>query len=177
MNLQGALVDLVGDVNFLVHCDLVSPQLVGSELVRVLRTFIAPSATGQHQFSTINYLPVISTFITHITIDITFDDKTRPASFSDVDTLTPTKLVLHFRRTRWEKVPEGITPCPTFQIDKIEDTRSRYGITEDLVKRKGWDSVFNSWLPRSYIQETYGNPPQSVLCHPVQQRLKGGVSV
>jgi len=32
MVLQGVLVDMVGDVNFLVHCDLVTPQLVGSEL-------------------------------------------------------------------------------------------------------------------------------------------------
>jgi len=176
MVVQGALYDLVGDVNFLVHCDLVKPQLVGSDLLRVLRTFIAPSPTGQHLFSTIYYLPVTTTFITHITIDITFDDFTRPASFSDVDKTTPTKLVLHFRRTRWEKAPEGINPCQTFQIDKIVDTRSRHGITEDLVKWKGWDSVFNSWLPRSYIQETYGNPPQSVLCHAVQQRLEGGVS-
>ena len=151
MILQGALVDMVGDVKFLVHCDLVTPQRVGSELGRVLRMIIASSPTGQHLFSTIYYLPVTSTFITNINIDITYADHTRPVSFSDVDTSTPTKLVLHFRRTQWEKLPAGIDSCRTFQIDKIEDTRSRQGITEDLVKWKDWGSLFNSWLPRSYI--------------------------
>ena len=53
MVVQGALYDLVGDVNFLVHCDLVTPQLIGSDLLRVLRTSIAPSPTGQHLFSTL----------------------------------------------------------------------------------------------------------------------------
>jgi len=43
---QGALVDMIGDVNILVYCDLVTPQLVGSELG-------SPSHTGQHLFSTI----------------------------------------------------------------------------------------------------------------------------
>ena len=134
MILQGALVDMVGDVKFLVHCDLVTPQLVGSELGRVLRTIIAPSPTVQHLFSTIYYLPVTSTFITHVNINITYADHTRPVSFSDVDTSTPTNLVLHFRRTQWEKLPAGIDSCRTFQIDKIEDTCARQGITEDLVK-------------------------------------------
>ena len=91
-----------------------------------------------------------------------------PCVFSDDDTSTPTKLVLHFRRTLWERLPAGIDRCATFQIDKIEDTPSRHGITEDLVKWKGWDSLYNSWLPRSYIQQRYGNPPKSVLCHTVQ---------
>jgi len=168
MVLQGVLVDIVGDVNFLVHCDLVTPQLVGSELGRVLRTIIVPTPTGQHLFSTIYYLPVTSNVIMSIHIDITYGDLTRPVSFSDDDPSSPTKLVLHFRRTLWEKLPVGIDRCATFQIDKIEDTRSRHGITEDLVKWKGWDSLYNSWLPRSYIQQRYGNPPKSVLCHTVQ---------
>jgi len=51
--LQVALVDMIGDVNIFVYCDLVTPQLVGSELGSVLRTIIAPSHTGQHLFSTI----------------------------------------------------------------------------------------------------------------------------
>ena len=79
--LQGVLFDMVGDVNFPVHCDLVTPQLVGSELGRVLRTIIVPSPTGQHLFSTIYYLPVTSNVITCIHIDITYGDHTRPVSF------------------------------------------------------------------------------------------------
>ena len=35
-------------------------------------------------------------------------------------------------------LPVGIEPCTSFEIDKIVDTRSRRGITEDLVQRKGW---------------------------------------
>ena len=61
-------------------------------------------------------------------------------------------------------LPVGIDPSPTFQIDEIVDTRSNNGITEDLVQWKGCDSFFNSWLPRSYIHQKYGNPPKSVLC-------------
>jgi len=55
-------------------------------------------------------------------------------------------------------LPVGIEPCTSFEIDKIVDTRSRRGITEDLVQWKGWDPLYNSWLPRAYIQEKYGNP-------------------
>jgi len=66
------------------------------------------------------------------------------------------------------KVSGGIDPCTSFQIDKIVDTWSRRGITEDLVQRKGWDSFYNSWLPRSHIQEKYGDPPKSFLCNAVQ---------
>jgi len=168
MILQGALVDMIGGVNYLVYSELVTPQLVGSEVGRVLRTIIAPSHTGQHLFSTIYYIPVQSTFFTNIHIELTFVDHARPVVFSDDDTSTHTKIVLHFRRTKWEKSPAGIDPCATFQIDKIVDTRSRLGITEDLVKWKGWDSLFNSWLPKSHIHQGYGNPPKSVLCHALQ---------
>jgi len=73
-------------------------------------------------------------FFTNIHIELTFVDHARPAVFLADETLTPTKIVLHFRRTKWEKLPAGIDPCATFQIDKIVDTRSRHGITEDLVK-------------------------------------------
>jgi len=164
MILQGALV-MIGDVNILVYCDLVTPQLVGSELRRVLRTIIAPSHTGQHVFSTIYYLPLQSNFFTNIRvhIELTFVDHAHPVVFSDDDTSTLTKIVLHFRRTKWEKLPAGIDPCATFV-----DTLSRHVITEDLVKWKGLDSLFNIWLPRSYIHQRYGNPPKSVLCHSVQ---------
>ena len=125
---------MIGDVHILVYCDLVAPQLVGSELGSVLRTIIAPSHTGQHLFSTIYYLPVQRNFFTNIHTELIFVDHARPVVFSDDETSTPTKIVLHFRRTKWEKLPAGIDPCATIQIDKIVDTRSRHGITEDLVK-------------------------------------------
>ena len=87
--------------------------------------------------------------------------------FDDADDDTPTKVVLHFRRTKWEMVPEGIEPCTTFHIDKIVDTRSRRGIIEDLIKWKGWIRSANIWLPRSYI-EKYGHPSKLLLCNAVQ---------
>jgi len=106
--------------------------------------------------------------ITYIQIELALANHFRAIVFLDDETRTPTKLVVHFRRTKWEMLPVGIDPCTSFQIDKIVDTRSSRGITEDLVQWKGWDSFFNSWLPRSYIQQKCGNPPISVLCDAAQ---------
>jgi len=66
---------------------------------------------------------VHSNFFTNIHIALTFVDHARPLVLSDDETSTPTKIVLHFRRTKWEELPAGIDPCATFQIDKIVDTR------------------------------------------------------
>ena len=104
----------------------------------------------------------------YIHIELALGNDSPEIVFLDDATPTPTKVVLHFRRTKWEMLPAGIEPCTTFQIDKIVDTRSRCGITEDLVQWKGWDPFYNSWLPRSYIQEKYEHPPKSLLCNPVQ---------
>ena len=87
--------------------------------------------------------------------------------FVDVDTPSATKVVLHFRRTKWEMLPAGIDTCPQFLIDKIVDTRSRRGITEVLVTRNGYNSNFYSWIPKTY-NDRYGNPSKSVLCYNVQ---------
>jgi len=103
-------------------------------------------------------------YCTSIHTELTLFDHARPIVFLDDETPTPTKVVLHFRRKKWEMLPAGMDTCPKFQIDNIEDTRSTRGITEDLVKCKGWDTFFNSWLPRSYIQK-YGNPPKSLPSH------------
>jgi len=165
---QGSLVDVIGDVNILVYCDLVTPQLVGSELGSVLRTIVTPSQTGQHLFSNIYYFPVERNDFTSIHLELTLVDHTRPIVFLDDETSTPTKFVLHFQRTKWEMLRAGIDTCPQFQRDKIADTRSRRGMTEDLVHCKGCDSFFDRWIPRTYIQHRYGNPPKSILSHTVQ---------
>ena len=133
----------------------------------LLRSIVTPSL-GQHLFPNIYYLPVERTNFTSIHIALTLADHARPIVFLDDDTPTPTKVVLHFRRTKWEMLPAGIDTCPKLQIDKIVDTRSRRVITEDHVHWKGLDSFFDSWKPRTYIQQRYGNLPQSVLCHTVQ---------
>jgi len=55
---RGAIIDVISDLNVLIYCDLVTPQLVGSEIARLLRTIVCPSQLGKHQFSNIYYLPV-----------------------------------------------------------------------------------------------------------------------
>jgi len=119
-------------------------------------------------FPNIYYLPVQKQILTYVRIELALVNDSRTIVFLDDDTPAPTKVVLHFRRTKWEMLPVWIDPCTSFQIDKIVDTRSRRGITEDVVQWKGCDSFFNSCLPRSYIQEKYGNPPKSFLCNAVQ---------
>jgi len=44
---------------------------------------------------------------------------TRTIVFLDDDTPTPLKVVLHFRRTKWEKFPGGLTPVLRFKLIKL----------------------------------------------------------
>jgi len=44
---QGAIIDVVSDINFHIYCNLVTPQLVGSDISRLLRTIICPSQLGK----------------------------------------------------------------------------------------------------------------------------------
>jgi len=119
----GALVDTIGEENVYVYCAVIKPQLVGSELRRVLRTIIAPSQTGHHTFLNIYYLPVRKQLLTYVNIELALGNDSREIVFLDDATPTPTKVVLHFRRTKWEMLPAGIEPCISFLIDKILDTR------------------------------------------------------
>jgi len=168
IGLLASLKSAINHQNVYVYCDLIAPQLVGSELKRVLRTIIAPSQTCHHTFPNIYYLPVQKQLLTYVHIELALGNDSRDIVFLDDATPTPTKVVLHFRRTKWEMLPVGIEPCTTFQIDKIVDTRSRRGITEDLVQWKVWDPFYSSWLPRAYIQEKYVNPSKSLLCNVIQ---------
>jgi len=56
--MQGKLIDVISSVNVFVYCDLISPQMVGTESVRLLRTIICPTQLGNHLFHNIYYLPV-----------------------------------------------------------------------------------------------------------------------
>jgi len=47
---QGAIIDVVSDLNVLIYCNLVTPQLVGSDISRLLRKIICPSHLGKHVF-------------------------------------------------------------------------------------------------------------------------------
>ena len=110
MIVGGALVAPIGEENVFVYRDLIAPQVVGSELKSVLRTNITPSQTGEHQFSNIYYLPVQKQLISYIHIEFALFNDYRAIVFFDDDTPTPTKVVLHFRRTKWEMLPVGIDP-------------------------------------------------------------------
>ena len=48
--LQGAMVDVVISINVMIDCDLITPQFVGSDNVRLLRTIICPTQLGNHLF-------------------------------------------------------------------------------------------------------------------------------
>ena len=154
---NGVDVTPIGTDNIFVYCDVVTPQLVGSEIRSVLRTIVATSRTGHHTFPNIYYLPVKKKILTYVHIEMAYGDDSRNKEFldGDGDGGAPTTVVLHFKRTTCELTPFGVKPCPTFQVDKILDQRSTRGITEELIQWKGWDQSYNSWFPRSYIQEYY----------------------
>ena len=141
MIVGGALVDTIGEEKVFVYYDLIEPQLVGSELRRVLRTIVAPSQVGHHTFPNMYYLPVRKRFLTFVHIELALGNDSREIVFLDDATPTPTKVVLHFRRTKCEMLPAGIEPRTSFLIVKIVDTRSRRGITEYLLQWKGWDPL------------------------------------
>lgn len=87
----------VGDKHLLVNCDVIVPQLVGGELVRCLRTLVAPSAVNQYTFHKVYYIPVENGLLRNIRIElITSQGK----QWEFKDKRYPTKVVLHFRRSR-----------------------------------------------------------------------------
>jgi hypothetical protein len=88
-------ITVVGNINILIYCNLISPQFVGGELVRCLRTFVTPSLHCQHIFGNVYYLPVEKRSFQDIRIELlTMEGKRH--SFKESQ--TPLKLVLHFRR-------------------------------------------------------------------------------
>jgi len=77
MIVGGALVATIGEEDVYVDCDLIEPQLVGSELRRVLRTIIAPSQAGHHTFPNIYYLPVRKRLLTFVHIELALGKDSR----------------------------------------------------------------------------------------------------
>jgi hypothetical protein len=86
---------VVGDHIALIYCDVVSPQFVGGNLVRCLRTYIYPSLTCQYEFKNVYYMPVEKRRITNIRIEILTTSGNKVAFKSGKQ---PSKLVLHFRK-------------------------------------------------------------------------------
>jgi hypothetical protein len=85
----------VGYVIALIYCYIISPQFVGSNLVRCLRTVIHPTQHCEYTFDKVYYLPVEKKTIKHIRIEILKMDGAR---VKYKYTTNPTKLLLHFRR-------------------------------------------------------------------------------
>jgi len=50
-----------------------------------------------------------------------------------------------------ELVPVRVTKQTTYKIDKILDRRVRRGILEYLVRWRGYDTDFDSWVPATEI--------------------------
>ena len=146
---------MISDLNVLIYCDLVTTQLVGSEIAHLLRTIVCPSQLGKHQFSKIFYLPVEYKTFWSIHIEKTILNQTKPIvyfSADDKNKTIPTKVVLHVRRTKWEKLPLGnYIICPQYAIDKVNDSIEKRGIKQILVHWKG----FPSELTVGYVRYTY----------------------
>ena len=86
---------VVGQYRALIYCKLITPQFVGVQLVRCLRTITIPSQYCDYKFTKIHYLPVEKSFIRHVHIQIKTAD-IKSAAFPDGR--TPSVIVLHFRR-------------------------------------------------------------------------------
>jgi len=93
--IRGKYVDVISSVNVLVYCDLISPQMVGTERVRLLRTILCPTQLGNHLFHNIYYLPVEKKLFQDVRIELR-EASGEPAALEA--SIIPTKVVLHFRR-------------------------------------------------------------------------------
>ena len=56
--ISGALIDIIRETNALIYCDLIVPQFVCKNYVRLQRIIIYQSKLGEHHFQNIYYLPV-----------------------------------------------------------------------------------------------------------------------
>jgi len=89
---------LEDNTDAVVYCDLIAPQLIGTTMVRFLRTFniIVPEDYGvEYQFKNVYYVPLEKRMFRDIRIEIlNLAGKRVPFN----DSQTPLKVVLHFRR-------------------------------------------------------------------------------
>jgi len=53
----------------------------------------------------------------------------------------------------YELVKVTVPPQTEFQVDKIIRTRNNDGIKQHLVKWRGYDATFNSWINATYIKK------------------------
>ena len=92
---KNTVVDYISTLNGLIYCDLIAPQFVGENKVRVIRPIIIWPATGIHLFQNIYYFPVEKSEFQDIRIEIRKLNGESP-EFQTAD--VPVKVILHFRR-------------------------------------------------------------------------------
>ena len=89
-------IDAIGQRNVLIYCDLIAPQYVGDDSVRLLRTVtFTLSDSGRFNFKNVYYLPVEKRLFQDVRIEIkTLDGEPVPFLASEI----PNKIVIHFWR-------------------------------------------------------------------------------
>jgi len=92
--MKGSVIDYISTLNGLIYCDLIAPQFVGENKVRVIRPIIVWPATGIQLYHNIYYFPVEKSEFQDIRIEIKKLDG-EPPEFQKTD--VPVKVVLHFR--------------------------------------------------------------------------------
>ena len=88
-------IEVIGETNALIYCDLITPQFVSSDYVRCLRTYIHTSKFCDHAFQNVYYVPVEKRTFQDISVLIA-NQKDTPLNLKS--SAVPTKPVLHFRR-------------------------------------------------------------------------------
>jgi hypothetical protein len=87
----------IGMEHKLIYCDIISPQFIGGNLVRCIRSYIPSKINGQYMFDTVYYVPVERRYIRDIHLQI-YNTKGEIQKFRDNE--NPVKMILHFKRVR-----------------------------------------------------------------------------
>jgi len=84
--MQGSSIDVISSINVLIYCDLIKPQCVSTDNVRLLHTVVCPTQLGNHLFQ--------KTHFRDIRIELR-ETNGEPGAFEA--SFIPIKVVLHFR--------------------------------------------------------------------------------
>jgi hypothetical protein len=87
----------IGIEHKFIYCDIISPQFIGGNLVRCIRSYIPSEINGQYKFDPIYYMPVERRYIRDIRIQI---NSIKGEIHKFRDNVNPVKVILHFRCVR-----------------------------------------------------------------------------